>query len=60
VPPLTWRIIGLVWAYTLVRMIAQDMVKLGLYGVLDPARSWKRSIFQSLRVSTTREPEAVG
>jgi len=60
VPPLSWRFIGFVWAYNLVWMIAQDMVKLGLYGVLDPARWWKRSIFQSLRVSTTREPEAVG
>ena len=59
VPSLSWRIIGFVWAYNLVWMIAQDVVKLGLYGVLDPARSWKRSIFQSLRVSTTREPEAI-
>ena len=59
VPPLSWRIIGLVWAYNLVWMIVQDVVKLGLYGVLDPARSWKRSIFQSLRVPTTGGPEAV-
>jgi H+-transporting ATPase len=59
VPPLSWRIIGFVWAYNLVWMIVQDVVKLGLYGVLDPARSWKRSIFQSLRVPTTREPEAI-
>jgi H+-transporting ATPase len=59
VPPLSWRIIGFVWAYNLVWMIVQDVVKLGLYGVLDPARLWKRSIFQSLRVPTTREPEAI-
>jgi H+-transporting ATPase len=59
VPPLSWRIIGLVWAYNLVWMIVQDVVKLGLYGVLDPARSWKRSIFQSLRVPMTRGPEAI-
>ena len=59
VPPLSWRIIGFVWAYNLVWMIVQDVVKLGLYGVLDPARSWKRSIFQSLRVPTTGGPEAV-
>jgi H+-transporting ATPase len=59
VPPLSWRIIGFVWAYNLVWMIVEDVVKLGLYGVLDPARSWKRSIFQSLRVPMTRGPEAV-
>jgi hypothetical protein len=50
VPPLPWRIIGFVWAYNLVWMIAQDIVKLGLYGVLDPGRSWKSSLFQPLRV----------
>jgi H+-transporting ATPase len=50
VPPLPWGIIGLVWAYNLVWMIVQDVVKLGLYGILDPSRSWKRSFFQPLRV----------
>jgi len=59
VPPLPWKIIGFVWAYNLVWMIVQDVVKLGLYGVLDPAHSWKRSLFQSLRVSMTRRPEVV-
>src|SRR4029450_11823460 len=59
VPPLPWGIIGFVWAYNLVWMIVQDIVKLGLYGVLDPARSWKRSLFQSLRAPMTRRPEAV-
>jgi H+-transporting ATPase len=59
VPPLPWKIIGFVWAYNLVWMIVQDVVKLGLYGVLDPAHSWKRSLFQSLRVSMTRGPEVV-
>jgi hypothetical protein len=34
-------------------------VKLGLYGVLNPACSWKRSLFQSLRAPMTRGPEAV-
>jgi H+-transporting ATPase len=51
---LLWKIIGFVWAYNLVWMILQDVVKLGVYGVLDPARLWKRSFFQPLRVSTTR------
>ncbi len=52
VPSLPWRIIGFVWGYNLVWMIAQDIVKLGLYGVLDPGRSWKSSLFQPLRVPT--------
>jgi H+-transporting ATPase len=59
VPALPWTIIGFVWAYNLVWMFVQDVVKLGIYGILDPARSWKRSLFQPLRVSVTRGPHAV-
>lgn len=51
VPPLPWRIIGFVWVYNVVWMIVQDIVKLRLYGFLDPARSWKKSFFQPLRGS---------
>ena len=49
VPSLAWKIIGFVWAYNLVWMIVQDIVKLAVYGILDQTRSWKRSIFQPLR-----------
>ena len=49
VPALPWRIIGFVWAYNVVWMIAEDLVKLGLYGIVDPGRSWDRSLFQPLR-----------
>jgi H+-transporting ATPase len=58
VPALPWRIIGFVWVYNIVWMIAQDVVKLGLYGIVDPGRSWKRSLFRPLRTSLTasREP----
>jgi H+-transporting ATPase len=58
VPSLSWGMIGLVWAYNIVWMIIQDVVKLGLYGIVDPGRSWKRSLFQPLRASLTaaREP----
>jgi len=49
VPSLPWGIIGFVWGYNLVWMIAQDIVKLELYRILDPSRSWKRSLFQPLR-----------
>src|SRR5438067_1399138 len=59
VPPLPWRIIGFVWAYNLAWMIVQDIVKLGIYGMLDPVRTWKRSLFQPLRVPMPRGPEAV-
>jgi len=59
VPPLPWTIIGFVWAYNLVWMIVQDIVKLAIYGMLDPVRSWKTSLFQPLRVPMTRGPEAV-
>jgi H+-transporting ATPase len=59
VPALPWGIIGFVWGYNLVWMVVQDVVKLGLYGILDPSRSWKRSLFQPLRVSTASPPEAL-
>src|SRR6059058_3848265 len=58
VPPLPWAIIGFVWGYNLLWMIVQDIVKLGLYRILDPSRSWKKSLFQSLRVPMIRGPEA--
>jgi H+-transporting ATPase len=58
VPPLPWKIIGFVWAYNLAWMIVQDIVKLGLYGIVDPAHSWKRSLFQPLRVPITRGSQA--
>jgi H+-transporting ATPase len=54
-----WSIIGFVWGYNLIWMIVQDVVKLGLYGILDPARSWKSSLFQSLRVPMTRRSETI-
>jgi H+-transporting ATPase len=59
VPSIPWSIIGFVWSYNLIWMIVQDVVKLGLYGILDPARSWKSSLFQSLRVPMTRRSETI-
>jgi H+-transporting ATPase len=57
VPSLSWGIIGFVWAYNVAWMIIQDIVKLGIYGILDPAHSWKRWLFQPLRVPVTSRPE---
>ena len=59
VPSLPWGIIGFVWAYNLAWMVVQDVVKLGLYGLLDPSRSWKRFLFQPLRVSIASPPGAL-
>jgi H+-transporting ATPase len=59
VPSLPWRIIGFVWVYNLIWMIVQDAVKLGLYGILDPVRSWNRSLFQPIRIPITKH-EAAG
>jgi len=53
VPSLPWRMIGFVWGYNVVWMIVQDIVKLGIYRILDPSRSWKRSLFQPLRAPLT-------
>jgi H+-transporting ATPase len=59
VPSLPWGIIGLVWGYNLAWMVVQDIVKLGLYRILDPRRSWKKSLFQPLRVSIASLPQAM-
>src|SRR6184192_2295452 len=59
VPSLPWGIIGFVWVYNLAWMVVQDIVKLGLYGILDPSRSWKRWLFEPLRVSMTGSQKAV-
>ena len=58
VPSLPWRIIGFVWVYNLIWMIVQDVVKLGLYGILDPVCSWNRSLFQPVRIPITKHEEA--
>jgi len=59
VPPLPWEIIGFVWGYNLVWMIVQDIVKLGLYRILDPAHLWERWLFESLRVPVNGTRKAV-
>jgi H+-transporting ATPase len=59
VPALPWEIIGFVWAYNIVWMIVQDIMKLGLYRIMDPADSWKRSLFAPLRVPMTGNSGAV-
>lgn len=58
VPSLSWGIIGFVWAYNLAWMIVQDVVKLGLYRILDPGHLWKKSLFQPLRASVVGRAEA--
>jgi H+-transporting ATPase len=58
VPSLPWGIIGFVWAYNLAWMLVQDVVKLGLYEILDPGRSWKKSLFQPLRAPVPGGAEA--
>jgi H+-transporting ATPase len=58
VPPLSWEIIGFVWVYNVVWMIVQDIVKLGLYRILDPDRSWKGWLFEPLRVAGTGTQKA--
>jgi H+-transporting ATPase len=56
VPALPWEIIGFVWAYNVIWMIGQDVVKLGLYAIVDPGRSWRRSLFQPVRARSAPGP----
>src|SRR3989475_351837 len=57
VPALPGGILGFLLGFNIVWMIAQDVVKLGMYRIVDPGRSWKRSFFQPLRASLTAERE---
>src|ERR1041385_1138984 len=59
VPPLSWGSIGFVWAYNIAWLIVQDMFKLGLYRILDPAHSWKRWLFEPLRAPITGRQKIV-
>ncbi len=57
VPALPWYLIGIVWAYNLVWMIIQDLIKLGIYRFL-AKREPSRDIFSSRAqtfVGKTRE-----
>jgi hypothetical protein len=44
---------------TVEELVCRGRMSLGLYQMLDPARSWKRSLFQPLRFSTLSKPKAV-
>ncbi|MGO9110850.1 MAG: hypothetical protein ACLP9L_16640 [Thermoguttaceae bacterium] len=49
VPPLPWTIVGWVWAYNLVWMVAQDIAKLVIYRVLDSCGAGPLSFVETLR-----------
>ena len=44
VPSLSWTIIGLVWAYNLVWMVVQDIVKHVIDRIVDGRVSWRRAV----------------
>ena len=50
VPVLPWRHVALVWAYNLVWMVIQDMVKLGAYKMLEHQKfSWFLDLLRGFR-----------
>ncbi|MBW2353883.1 MAG: hypothetical protein JRF51_11755 [Deltaproteobacteria bacterium] len=42
VPPLPWALIGLVWAYNFVWMFIQDLVKMGVYRLIEDRAAHRR------------------
>ncbi|MCK8603439.1 plasma-membrane proton-efflux P-type ATPase [Desulfoferrobacter suflitae] len=46
VPKLPWRLIGIVWVYNLVWMLFQDMVKLGVYRLVENRARHKRRFLE--------------
>jgi H+-transporting ATPase len=48
VPPLPWNLIGYVWVYIIVWMIIQDLIKLGLYAMIENRATHKRRFLKAL------------
>jgi H+-transporting ATPase len=48
VPPLPWNLIGYVWVYIIVWMIIQDLIKLGLYAIIENRAIHKRRFLEAL------------
>ncbi len=46
VPPLPWDLIGYVWVYIILWMIIQDLLKLGLYALLENRAAHKRRFLE--------------
>jgi len=59
IPPLPWDLIGIVWAYNIVWMLFQDVVKLGVYMLIEDRARHKRRflhvINRSLHSHASRE-----
>ena len=49
VPPLPWTLIGWVWVYNLIWMVAQDLIKLVVYKGLELRRSHKTPFLSRLK-----------
>ena len=56
VPKLPWELIGLVWAYNIVWMFVMDVVKLGVYRLLENRASHKRRFLEMLNRSLHSHP----
>ncbi|NQU14175.1 MAG: plasma-membrane proton-efflux P-type ATPase [Desulfobacteraceae bacterium] len=48
VPALPWGLIGLVWVYNIVWMIIQDVIKVGVYHLIEDRAKHKRSYFKTV------------
>ncbi len=50
VPSLPWAVIGLVWIYNVVWMVAQDCIKLGVYHLIEGRAGHKRRFLKTLNL----------
>jgi H+-transporting ATPase len=46
VPPLPWALIGIVWAYNIVWMFIQDIIKIGVYHLIEDRAKHKQRFFK--------------
>jgi H+-transporting ATPase len=48
VPRLPWELVGFVWAYNIVWMVGMDIIKLGLYHLLEGRAKFKRRFVETV------------
>ncbi len=56
VPTLPWKLIGYVWIYNIIWMLIQDVIKLGIYRLIEDRATHKRRFLNTLNKSLHSHP----
>ncbi|OEU78546.1 MAG: plasma-membrane proton-efflux P-type ATPase [Desulfobacterales bacterium C00003060] len=60
VPPLPWALIGIVWAYNIVWMFIQDIIKIGVYHLIEDRAKHKQKYLKSVNQPLHAHPHLSG